>query len=78
MAKKERTTVSMGGICFWRNGEPQPFDEVAAAQAVAGKEVVIEVQLQRGDASATAWTCDLSEEFIRENAGREAPPEEEK
>ncbi len=71
-------TVSMGGVCFWRDGEPQAFDEAKAAKAVAGKEVVIEIQLQRGSASATAWTCDLSEEFIRENAGREAPPEGEK
>ena len=71
-------TVSMGGVVFWKDGEPQPFDEAAAAAAVGGKEIVIDVQLRRGQASATAWTCDLSEEFIRENAGREAPPEEEK
>ena len=71
-------TVSMGGVCFWKGGEPQAFDEEQAAAAAAAKHVIIDIQLRRGAASATAWTCDLSEEFIRENAGREAPAGDEK
>ncbi|MBC7288438.1 MAG: bifunctional glutamate N-acetyltransferase/amino-acid acetyltransferase ArgJ [Armatimonadetes bacterium] len=69
-------TVSMGGICFWKDGEPQPFDEDQAHAAVAQRNVIIEVDLSNGSASASAWTCDLSEQYIQENAGREGPPKE--
>ena len=31
-------------------------------------EQAIEIQLNSGDASATAWGCDLSEEYVRINA----------
>ena len=32
------------------------------------EEIVIRVILNRGDAEATIWTCDLSHEYVRINA----------
>jgi len=71
----KRTVVAMGGICAWRDGEPQDFDEAEAARALEGDEVVIDIDLGQGTESATAWTCDMSEEFVRENAGYEGTAE---
>ncbi len=72
----KRTVAAMGGICVWRDGEPQKFDEAEAARALEGDEVVIDIDLGQGTESATAWTCDMSEEFVRENAGYEGPTED--
>ena len=71
-----QTTMEMAGICVWRAGEPCAFDAQQAAAAVAGDVVTIRVDLGQGTASARAWTCDMSEKFVRENAGYEGPPEE--
>ncbi len=68
-----KVTASLAGIPIWRNGGPQAFDRQAAKEALAGREIVVEVDLGRGQACASAWTCDLTEEFVRENAGYEGP-----
>jgi glutamate N-acetyltransferase/amino-acid N-acetyltransferase len=33
-----------------------------------GDEIVVRVDLGRGDASATVWTCDFSHEYVSINA----------
>ena len=42
--------------------------EAEAAKAVMGAVVHIRLELGRGEASATAWGCDLTEEYVRFNA----------
>ncbi|MGE5263312.1 MAG: bifunctional ornithine acetyltransferase/N-acetylglutamate synthase, partial [Acidobacteriota bacterium] len=34
---------------------------------IAGPEVVIRLDLGRGDANATVWTCDLSHDYVTIN-----------
>jgi glutamate N-acetyltransferase/amino-acid N-acetyltransferase len=44
------------------------YDEKAASQAMQGKEVRLYVNLHLGNASATAWGCDLTPEYVRLNS----------
>ena len=45
-----------------------PFDEAALGKALAHSEVRIRVELGVGEATATAWGCDLTREYVRINS----------
>ena len=51
-----------------KQGQPQDFDPEAARIAIGQKEVVITMDLHLGAGSATAWGCDLTQEYVRLNA----------
>jgi glutamate N-acetyltransferase/amino-acid N-acetyltransferase len=59
--------IVFAGIPTCRAGAALPFDERAAAEALAGPDVDVLVDLHVGRASATVWTCDLSYEYVRIN-----------
>ncbi len=59
--------VIFAGITTCRDGMAVPFDEDAAAEALASDEVEVVVDLHLGEARATVWTCDLSYEYVRIN-----------
>ncbi|GGJ10027.1 arginine biosynthesis bifunctional protein ArgJ [Alicyclobacillus cellulosilyticus] len=60
--------ASAGGrLVMMEHGEPVWFDEEAARQVLAARDIAILVTLGDGDASATAWGCDLSYEYVRIN-----------
>jgi glutamate N-acetyltransferase / amino-acid N-acetyltransferase len=48
-------------------GAPVPHETTEANAALASGEVGITARLNQGDASATAWGCDLSYEYVRIN-----------
>ena len=50
------------------HGAPQVFDAEALSAAMDAENVVIRLELQVGEAHATAWGCDLSREYITINA----------
>jgi glutamate N-acetyltransferase/amino-acid N-acetyltransferase len=54
-------------ICFYR-GAPQPFDEGQARATLAAREIQVRVELGLGDAAATAWGSDITEEYVRLNS----------
>jgi glutamate N-acetyltransferase/amino-acid N-acetyltransferase len=56
-----------GHIKVFSGGEPVPHEEAEANAMLAAGEVKITVRLSEGDASATAWGCDLSYEYVRIN-----------
>ena len=63
-----------GGVELWfgpievfSGGEPVPHEEAEANATLAAGEVKITVRLSEGDASAAAWGCDLSYEYVRIN-----------
>ena len=56
--------VVMAGIPVLKSGRPIPFDRQTAVNALGQKEVTIVVDLHLGDASATAWGCDLTEQYV--------------
>jgi glutamate N-acetyltransferase / amino-acid N-acetyltransferase len=56
-----------GPIKVFSGGEPVPHEEAEANATLASEEVKITLRLREGDASATAWGCDLSYEYVRIN-----------
>jgi len=61
-------TIAIGGVKAFEAGEPADYDEAAAAEAMAGEEVVIEIDLGAGEEEAVCWTCDMTPEFVVLNA----------
>lgn len=61
--------VWLGDARIVRDGARDPDYTEAAGQAVmAGEEIPVRVDLGRGTATATIWTCDLSYDYVRINA----------
>ena len=56
-----------GEIAVCRDGRAVDFDEDAAKEILSAPEVTIQVLLREGDASVTAWGCDLTYEYVRIN-----------
>ncbi|HOK57078.1 MAG TPA: bifunctional glutamate N-acetyltransferase/amino-acid acetyltransferase ArgJ [bacterium] len=48
-------------------GEPVKFDRELLRELMTKKEIKIEIDLKRGNFSATSWGCDLTEEYVRIN-----------
>lgn len=59
--------ITFAGIPTCVAGTAVPFDEDAAAAALAERDVDVIVDLHVGGCSATVWTCDLSYEYVRIN-----------
>ena len=57
-----------GELCLFREGAPQPYDAAQAKACLAPREVRIRVDLGLGEASATAWGSDITEEYVRLNS----------
>jgi glutamate N-acetyltransferase/amino-acid N-acetyltransferase len=49
-------------------GRNSEYREQDGQRAMKGEEIRVSVELGRGPASATVWTCDLSHEYVRINA----------
>ena len=56
-----------GPVKVFEHGEPVSHDEAEANGALKGKEIRITARLAEGNASATAWGCDLTYEYVEIN-----------
>jgi glutamate N-acetyltransferase/amino-acid N-acetyltransferase len=65
---RERTSASINGHTVVREGQRVDFDEPAVRAALAPETVDIVVDVGAGQASATAYGCDLTAGYIEENA----------
>ena len=65
---EDKTTLHLGGVCLYRRGRPLDYDERAARAALAGAEVELRLELGLGEGAATAWGCDITEEYVRLNS----------
>ncbi len=63
----EGVDLWFGPVKVFSRGEPVPHEEAEANATLAGDEVKITARLGEGDASAVAWGCDLSYEYVRIN-----------
>jgi glutamate N-acetyltransferase/amino-acid N-acetyltransferase len=62
-------TIFLDNICVVEKGERSPLYTQNLGQDVMRKdEITLRIQLARGLSSATIWTCDLSNEYVRINA----------
>jgi glutamate N-acetyltransferase/amino-acid N-acetyltransferase len=64
----DKTALYIGGICVVQDGTPVAFDREEVIKHLDGKEVSIALNLHLGKGEATAWGCDLSEEYVTINA----------
>ena len=55
-------------VCIMEEGRPIPFFKDAVVVTMSGPEVSLRLNLSLGEASATAWGCDLSEEYVTFNS----------
>ncbi len=67
----DRVTVRIGPVTIAERGTlaggPERIEQ--AGEHLAGQDVLVAVDLGLGRGEATVWTCDLSEEYVKENAG---------
>jgi glutamate N-acetyltransferase/amino-acid N-acetyltransferase len=63
----ERLRIAIAGTVVF-DGRPVPFDEAAVRAAMDAPEVLVRLDLGLGEGSGEAFGCDLTEEYVIENA----------
>ncbi|MBM7865819.1 bifunctional glutamate N-acetyltransferase/amino-acid acetyltransferase ArgJ [Heliobacterium gestii] len=63
-----KVDVFLGSVQTARQGMALPFSEEEASKVLSAGEVTVTVCLNDGDASATAWGCDLTYDYVKINA----------
>jgi glutamate N-acetyltransferase/amino-acid N-acetyltransferase len=64
----ENISVWIGDQCAFERGAPTALDYAAISKAMDAPDVRLRADLGQGAYSATAWGCDLTEDYIRINA----------
>ncbi len=59
-----RIDLYIGDTCVVKAGRPLPFSKQSAVQVLDANEVPISLNLNLGTVTATAWGCDLSQEYV--------------
>jgi len=67
-ADPDRWKISLCGVPVFAHGAPVPFAAAEVSAALKAPEVAIGLDLGDGAATATAWGCDLSYDYVRINA----------
>lgn len=60
-----KSTNGLVAVC--RNGAGVPFSEEQAAKVLSAKDIYINVNLNQGVATAKAWGCDLTHDYVSIN-----------
>ena len=66
--EEKKIDLYLGNVCLLKDGRPVPFDHDEAVRVLLKDEVPIAVNLNMGIGTATAWGCDLSEEYVTINS----------
>ena len=61
------TTVKFGGVPVYADGMGVSYDSDALRAVMTAHDIVVEVDLNDGDAEAKVWTCDFSYEYVKIN-----------
>ena len=65
---EELVALHINDVCIMEGGRPIPYFKDAVALSMSGTDVSLRLDLGLGDARATAWGCDLSEEYVTFNS----------
>jgi len=65
---EEKIDLYIGDTCLVKAGQPLSFDDQEVIRVLSSDQVPISLALNLGTASATAWGCDLSEEYVTINS----------
>jgi glutamate N-acetyltransferase/amino-acid N-acetyltransferase len=66
--EETKIDLYLDSLCLMRAGRPLPFDKAQAKTILDRAGVPIRICLNLGDGTATAWGCDLSEEYVTINS----------
>jgi len=67
--REDRLDVYLNDVCVMKQGSPAPFNREEMVSVLSKSDnVLIRLCLNLGDGQATAWGCDLSEEYVRINS----------
>jgi glutamate N-acetyltransferase/amino-acid N-acetyltransferase len=67
--REDRLDVYLNDVCVMKQGNPVPFSKGEMISALSNSDnVLIRLCLNLGDGGATAWGCDLSEEYVKINS----------
>jgi len=61
---ESKIDLYINGVCIMEGGRPVPFHRDAVVALMRGDEVTFGVNLNLSDGQATAWGCDLTEEYV--------------
>ncbi|UQB42597.1 bifunctional glutamate N-acetyltransferase/amino-acid acetyltransferase ArgJ [Thiomicrospira microaerophila] len=61
--------IFLGGVCIVRNGgRAADYTEQQGQAVMNNEEISVRIELNRGQASETVWTCDFSYDYVKINA----------
>jgi glutamate N-acetyltransferase/amino-acid N-acetyltransferase len=64
-----KVAIYLDDVCIVEQGEPsQSYTEKKGQQVMDNEEIIITVELGRGQAEDTVWTCDFSYDYVKINA----------
>ena len=63
-AVESQIAMFVNGVCIMDEGKPIPFHKDAVVAQMRGDEVTFRIELNLGAGQATAWGCDLTEEYV--------------
>jgi glutamate N-acetyltransferase/amino-acid N-acetyltransferase len=63
-ADETKIDLFINGVCIMEAGSPIPFHRDAVVALMKGPEVTFRLQLNLGEGQATAWGCDLTQEYV--------------
>lgn len=63
----EKVDIFIGDLQVCKNGGGLAFDEDRALNILKQKEVTYTIDIKQGDYDDTAWTCDLSYDYVKIN-----------
>jgi len=67
--REDRLDVYLNDVRVMKQGSPAPFNRAEMISALSNSDnVLIRLCLNLGDGQATAWGCDLSQEYVRINS----------
>jgi glutamate N-acetyltransferase/amino-acid N-acetyltransferase len=61
---ESKIDLYINGVCIMESGRPVPFHRDAVVALMRSDEVTFGVNLNLSDGQATAWGCDLTEEYV--------------
>jgi glutamate N-acetyltransferase/amino-acid N-acetyltransferase len=64
----DKLDLYIGEICLVEKGLPVSFNRQEVVGLLGGDEVSVSLNLNMGNIGATAWGCDLSEEYVTINS----------
>ncbi len=65
---ESKTDLYIGQVCLVKAGKPLPFNRRSLKRILSSSEVSFSLNLNLGSGLATAWGCDLSEEYVTINS----------